>query len=134
MLRPQCALQPSWHLYSEDWKKGFLPRDLNCSLGGLECIVQAFAGKSLGVSERVGSGQVKQAEVRGRGPEAHPRPPSPREGLRDVALCSAGGRELATCPLTSSLLSDEELGSGGRPNQMQRLADCPGPSTGLSSS
>lgn len=72
-------------------------------LGGLKCIVQAFAGKSLGVSERVGSGQVKQAEVRGRGPEAHPRPPSPREGLRDVALCSAGGRELATCPLTSSL-------------------------------
>lgn len=134
---PRLSQQPSWHLRIQGLERGPLTRGFGVrpgragiyssrlSLHGPGCERGRGEGAcSLGV----GSGQVKQAEVRGRGP------PSPRECLDDVILGRGVlGEEAALCFCLTSVPG--QMGNRcGKPVQMQPLAGFPGRCARLSSS
>ena len=107
-----CPPQPSWHRRKQGWEGWALMWGFGVQPGragidssrlallGPECECGCGEGAwSLGV----GSGQVKQAEVRGSGP------PSRRECLDDVTLGgTGGGGQLCVSHLTSTPQPDGE--------------------------
>lgn len=117
---PQPPLQPGWHLRRQGWEGraliwGFTVRPGRAGIYSSRLSLHGL-GRERGCGEgacslRVGSSQVKQPEVRGRGP------PSWRGCLDDVTLGgSGGGGPLCVSCLTSTPRPDGESVRESKPD------------------